>query len=71
MSWNQSLQNGLQNNNGSSSDESSSIGNSSNLQSLCYLLLNNGNLQDLMKQQQLLQADRVCHFLMQYILYYF
>ena len=34
----------------------------SNLQSLYYLLLNGGNLQDLVKQHQMLDTNRVCIF---------
>ena len=59
MSWSQNPPHEVQNSSGSSTSESSSTAANSNLQSLYYLLVNNGKLQDLVNQQQMLDADGV------------
>ena len=59
MSWSQNPQHDPQNSSGPSASDSSSIAANSNLQSLYYLLINNGKLQDLVNQQQMLDTDGV------------
>jgi len=59
MSWSQNPQHDPQNSSGPSASDSSSIAANSNLQSLYYLLINNGKLQDLVNQQQMLDTDGI------------